>query len=397
VLVAAVAVITAAMVPAAAQTGRPADVEQARQALAAQQAEVARLRQAAAEAEAEHQRRWALAAETGTAIEAADARLANLQAQLGELSSVVRDRAVRVYMSATPDAIAFLDDRPAMDAARVATYSRVVTGADVDALEHLEVAQDDERRTREELEELRRTQEAETAAAVAAANEVLSLLDQAQQIEDRLAVEYQAEVAEQKRLEELERRRRAEEAARAEAERRRQAAEAARQAELQRQAAQRQAEAQRQAQEAVTTVPVSRAPAPPPRPAVGTWVACPLPGAAYVDSWGAPRSGGRGHKGTDLMAARGTPNYAVVTGRVDFRNGGLGGIAAYLYGDDGTTYYYAHLSETVGSPGRVEAGTVIGLTGNSGNADGGAYHTHFEFHVGGTPVNPYPTLRANGC
>jgi murein DD-endopeptidase MepM/ murein hydrolase activator NlpD len=99
-----------------------------------------------------------------------------------------------------------------------------------------------------------------------------------------------------------------------------------------------------------------------------------------------------------MMAARGTPNYAVVSGRIDFRSGGLGGIAVYLYGDDGHTYYYAHLDSTVGSPGRVPAGAVIGLTGSSGNADGGATHTHFQFHPGGgAAANPYPALRANGC
>ena len=82
---------------------------------------------------------------------------------------------------------------------------------------------------------------------------------------------------------------------------------------------------------------------------------------------------------------------------MSFRDGGLGGLAVWPAGDDGNAYH-AHLSEIVGQPGRVEAGQVVGLTRNSGNADEGATHTHFPFHPGGgSPVNPYPTLLANRC
>lgn len=122
---------------------------------------------------------------------------------------------------------------------------------------------------------------------------------------------------------------------------------------------------------------------------------CPIRGpVAFTDSWGDPRSGGRRHKGTDLMSPHGTENVAVVSGQMERHHSGAGGLSVYLHGDDGNTYFYAHLSEVVGPDRRVAQGEVIGLTGNTGNARGGATHTHFEIHPGGgQAVNPYPTVR----
>ncbi|MCZ7527654.1 MAG: peptidoglycan DD-metalloendopeptidase family protein [Acidimicrobiia bacterium] len=120
---------------------------------------------------------------------------------------------------------------------------------------------------------------------------------------------------------------------------------------------------------------------------------CPIQGPlAFTNDWGRPRSGGRRHRGTDLMSPAGTSNVAVVSGTMTDGSGGLGGIAVYLHGDDGVAYYYAHLSGIVGPPRRVVQGEVIGRTGNTGNARGGPPHTHFEMRVGGRSVNPYPTL-----
>ncbi len=126
-------------------------------------------------------------------------------------------------------------------------------------------------------------------------------------------------------------------------------------------------------------------------------IICPMPGAAYGDSWGAPRSGGRRHEGVDMLAPMGTPIYAVVSGTVNFRQNRLGGNAVSLAGDNGNRYYYAHLSRYEGSSRRVNQGDVIGYNGDTGNATG-VPHLHFEVHPGGgLAVNPTPSVRIAGC
>lgn len=122
---------------------------------------------------------------------------------------------------------------------------------------------------------------------------------------------------------------------------------------------------------------------------------CPLDGSmSFVDTWGAARSGGRSHKGTDMMAARGTNVVAPANGRVVHSSNSLGGLSFHLYADDGHSYYGTHMQsyENVGV-GWVAAGTLIGHVGTSGNAPDNAPHLHFEYHPnGGAAVNPYSRL-----
>ena len=116
---------------------------------------------------------------------------------------------------------------------------------------------------------------------------------------------------------------------------------------------------------------------------------------SYVDSWGAPRSGGRSHQGTDVMAPHGARVFAFVNGVVSREStSSNGGIQLYLQGDNGVEYFYAHLSGYAVSTGaRVRAGQLIAYNGQTGNAQYTAPHVHFEVHMGGGAVNPYPHLK----
>ena len=121
-------------------------------------------------------------------------------------------------------------------------------------------------------------------------------------------------------------------------------------------------------------------------------VRCPVRGAHFMNDWGFPRSDTGFHQGNDLMAPRGTPIVASVSGTVTQGVGSIGGRFFRLTAKDGTVYYGAHMSK-FGKAGRVRAGDVIGYVGNTGDAAGGATHLHFEIHpAGGTAVNPYMYL-----
>ena len=127
---------------------------------------------------------------------------------------------------------------------------------------------------------------------------------------------------------------------------------------------------------------------------------CPVGDPVFFrDTWGDPRSGGRSHKGVDMMAPHGTPIYAIHAGRITRMNsGGLGGISLYMYGEDGNEYFYTHLqgyAEDTHVGKSVDAGDLIAYNGSTGNADASAPHLHFEVHPGGgSPVNPYPWTAA---
>jgi murein DD-endopeptidase MepM/ murein hydrolase activator NlpD len=137
--------------------------------------------------------------------------------------------------------------------------------------------------------------------------------------------------------------------------------------------------------------------APPSAPAVVGGLVCPIPGSAYGDTFGAARSGGRRHEGVDMLAPSGTPIFAVIGGFASFKQTNLGGNSVSLAGDDGTRYFYAHLSSFEGSSRRVSQGELIGYAGDTGNARG-VPHLHFEVHPGGgAAINPTPTVRAAGC
>jgi peptidoglycan LD-endopeptidase LytH len=125
-------------------------------------------------------------------------------------------------------------------------------------------------------------------------------------------------------------------------------------------------------------------------------MACPVDQPrSFTDTWGDPRSGGRAHRGTDILAPMGTPVRAITDGVWDIQSPGpSAGLWAILRGSDGNQYWYMHLqSHTVSDGARVSAGQQTGTNGDTGNARG-TPHVHFELHPGGGgAVNPYPTLR----
>ncbi|MBA2313108.1 MAG: M23 family metallopeptidase, partial [Actinobacteria bacterium] len=110
--------------------------------------------------------------------------------------------------------------------------------------------------------------------------------------------------------------------------------------------------------------------------------------ASWVDTWGAPRYGPgalvRTHEGQDVFCDSGAPVLASEPGIIEFDQGGLGGRVARLFRNDGSYWYYAHLSgwntRRFSSGDRVEAGDIIGYCGNSGNASGTSAHVHFGWY-----------------
>lgn len=77
----------------------------------------------------------------------------------------------------------------------------------------------------------------------------------------------------------------------------------------------------------------------------------------------------------DLFAAPGTPVVAIRGGYATAGYSSVGGYWVNVSGDDGLQYYYAHLIGP-GRSGRVEAGTVLGGVGETGNAAGTGAHLH---------------------
>ncbi len=129
--------------------------------------------------------------------------------------------------------------------------------------------------------------------------------------------------------------------------------------------------------------------------------------ASFGDSFGGPRPNvpGGWHHGEDIFAPAGTPLLAVAEGTlhtIGFNK--LGGYRLWLRDTAGNEFYYAHLSaySPLAVEGRrVEAGDVVGFVGDTGDADGGSPHLHFEIHPAAMAglgydgvVAPYPILLA---
>jgi murein DD-endopeptidase MepM/ murein hydrolase activator NlpD len=373
-VVAAVLLIVSSMGPAALSQVTDDDVERARQEQEAAQAELeaaARERAAAIEdldaaVEAYEAVRGELEALTFSVGRLRD-RIDDYEDSTFELRKLLKERAVQSYMNGEerdPVARVFSPERvqQSLIAREVLALAVENDSEQIDDLAattaEMERLQDDLAVEEDRLQEL----EAESAALLDRMNELYEeadlVFEAADQAFDEAASEFaqvSAELAEQRRREE--------------------AARLARErlmAELQ--------------------LPALGVPAD-----VTPGFICPVDGRSwFTNSWGAPRSGGRSHKGVDMMGPRYTPLVAVGSGIVRKSYGSLGGNIVWLYADHGVNYFYAHLDSYPSGlvDGQwVAKGTVIGYMGDTGNPAPGAYHLHFGIYPGGiTAVNPYPTV-----
>jgi peptidoglycan LD-endopeptidase LytH len=128
-------------------------------------------------------------------------------------------------------------------------------------------------------------------------------------------------------------------------------------------------------------------------------VLVPVKGVAasrIADTWGAPRSGGRQHRGIDIFAPRGTPVISTTDGVVVRRgNSHIGGYFVTIMGPGSYYHYYAHLQRPseLHPWRRIQAGAVVGFVGNTGNARTSPPHLHYGvYNLAGRPLNPYPML-----
>jgi murein DD-endopeptidase MepM/ murein hydrolase activator NlpD len=346
--VAVATLVAAALVPGAiaAPSVGAAPVDDAR-------ARVAEAQQAADAAAARYEEAIGRLEQLGADIEDRKARIAAGKQEAAELSVVAERRAVTAYISRdtlTEGRFVLEGGDPLDEIRRTKLLARTKEEEDR-AIERLEALNDDLAHEQKQLEAERAQQERAVAQVEAEQEVVQAQLQDAQQALDLLE--------EQLRREE----------------------EAARARELA-------VEAARAASNRDNGRDYSGA-------YVATGIVCPVRGAvSFIDSWGYPRHQGP-HKGVDLMAASGTPDVAVVSGTVTYKEGGTSGLGAYLQGDDGNLYYYFHLSAYEGGARRVSQGEVIGYVGNTGDARYTAPHTHFEIHPGGgAAVNPYPSVAA---
>lgn len=361
VLVGLLVVASLAVTGGSAMAQQLADIEQELEATRDQRAGVEQRLSAAAEA---YEHLTARIAELEQDTEATRTEVERLRGELDDVRALVRFRVREVYKHGStldPLAVFLASDDPTAALSRAQTVQRVVAG-DRAQSESLAAA-----RTGLEAAEARLvTQAEELETARRAQQEQRELLrvqfDRLGALEDELS---QAARDERDRLEE-ERRRRA-------------AAEAAR-------------------REAASRSAPSRAASSRSTAGASGSMACPLDRPRhFIDSWGYARSGGRAHRGTDIMGPRGIPVRAITSGVWQVQRAGRSaGNWGILRGDNGHHYWYLHLERhTVGSGTRVVAGQQVGTNGSTGNATAGAEHVHFELHPGGgSAINPYSLLRS---
>lgn len=365
----------AALLPVSAGAQSTAD------ALEAAQEQIATLQRDADDLAGRLAEAWDESARLEVAIAEVDARVTVNRRALRALRSTVHERTVEWYTGATSlNAFDEFGGGTVMDSARRDFVRGVIADSDSQTLDRYRAVRGD---LADDLAELTSAQASqaqltEQLAAEGAAIEakLIEVREREAELEVRFAAELEAQRIEAERIE----------AERIAAERR--AADAAAQADADASGGDG---APTQPDRSIDIDPNDEEPSPV-SGNLGVSI-CPIQGpVSFTDTWGDARSGGRSHEGVDLLSPAGTPNVAVVSGRIEQDYGDRQGNGVFLYGDNGNTYYYFHLSAYEGSERSVSQGEVIGYVGSTGAS--GANHTHFEIHPGGgSAVNPYPYVR----
>ena len=115
-----------------------------------------------------------------------------------------------------------------------------------------------------------------------------------------------------------------------------------------------------------------------------------------ANTWHAPRGTDRFHEGQDIFAPKGTPIFSATSGYVyKIGENNLGGQTVSVIGAGGRVYYYAHLDSY--APGLAEgdpvnAKSLLGYVGTTGNAQGTPPHLHFGVYTSDGAINPLPLL-----
>jgi murein DD-endopeptidase MepM/ murein hydrolase activator NlpD len=377
--------VVALTAPAVAEV-TPADLAEAREDL---REVTSRLEGAAVEYEAAVQQEVALQTE----LDQLRVSLANQERELAAARQAGQAIAMEAYMSGglsgiTDILVADFSEVPAQLA-----YIGRVTDVDRSALNYLAVVERSYLQQQDQLDVALEEQEVVAALLEQLNSDISVELREADGEYRTLVAQWEQQEAERRRREEEERRRR-------EQEEERQRLEAIAATSTTTTTVPGDTTENTEATEGEDETTTTTAPPPPPPAPVTAGLACPVNGAvAFTDTWGAPRSGGRGHKGVDMMAARGTPVVAIETGTIQrLTNSSRGGISIYLRGNSGDVYFYTHLDGWVDglSGGQaVSAGQTIGFVGSTGNASYSAPHLHFEYHPGGGgAVNPTPLVRS---
>ena len=250
--------------------------------------------------------------------------VATLRGELGEIDELVTDRLRAVFKHGSnldPLSVFLASDDPSAALSRAEAVQRAVvsdrarTEDLVAARTRLGAAEDRLVAQAEELEQARQAQQRvteELEASFSALGDLVGDLESEEQAEkERLERErLERERRERERRERLAAERRARE----------------------------QAAASRASNTATTSTTSSSSSRPTSAPArTSGGMACPLDQPrSFIDSWGHARSGGRAHRGTDLMGPRGIPVRAITNGVWSIqRPGPSAGLWAILRADNG--------------------------------------------------------------